>query len=130
MNKLITKDQIKDHLFDGMSIMIGGFMCVGTPNLIIDAIIESGIKNLTLICNDGGLSDNGIGKIIANNQCYKLIASHIGLNQIAQDKMKNNEIIVELVPQGTLIEQIRAGGSGLGGVLTRTGLGTLVEVGK
>jgi acetate CoA/acetoacetate CoA-transferase alpha subunit len=130
MNKIITKDQVKDLLFDGMSILVGGFMTNGTAETICDAIVESGVKDLTLICNDGGFEDKGIGKIIKNNQCKTLITSHVGLNPLVGQKMASNEIEVILTPQGTLAEQIRAGGSGLGGVLTPTGLGTLVAEGK
>lgn len=128
--KLVNKNQLKDHLFDGMSIMVGGFMANGSPETIIDMIVESGVKDLVMYCNDAGFPDRGIGKIIANNQCKKLYTSHIGLNPEAQQKMNNGEMEIILTPQGTLAEQIRAGGSGLGGVLTPTGVGTLVEEGK
>lgn len=130
VNKLITKDQIKDHLFDGMTILVGGFMAVGTPLGVVDAIVESGVKDLTLVCNDAGYEDKGIGLIIKNGQCKTLIASHIGLNPDAQAKMTAGEVEIILTPQGTLAEQVRAGGSGLGGVLTPTGVGTLVAEGK
>ncbi|WP_423363701.1 CoA transferase subunit A [Mycoplasma sp. P36-A1] len=130
LNKQITKEQIKDHLHNGMTILVGGFMAVGTPSTIIDAIVESKVKDLILVCNDAGYEDKGIGLIIKNGQCKKLITSHIGLNPQAQDMMKDGSMEIELTPQGTLAEKIRAGGSGLGGVLTPTGLGTLVEQGK
>lgn len=129
-SKVVTKEELKAQLFDGMSIMVGGFMACGTSETLIDVIIESGIKDLTLYCNDAGFPDKGIGRIIANGQCKKLNTSHIGLNPIAQEKMNNNEMVIDLIPQGTLAEQIRAGGSGLGGVLTPTGLGTEVANGK
>ncbi|MDR1781520.1 MAG: 3-oxoacid CoA-transferase subunit A [Bacilli bacterium] len=130
MIKIVEVDKFKEVLFDGMSIMVGGFMTVGTSKLLIDAIVESGVKDLTLYCNDAGYENEGIGRLIASGQCKKLIASHIGLNPQAQQLMNENMMEVILVPQGTLVEQIRAGGSGLGGVLTPTGLGTLVEEGK
>ncbi|MDF9867525.1 acetate CoA/acetoacetate CoA-transferase alpha subunit [Bacilli bacterium PM5-3] len=128
--KVVSKESLKDHLHDGMSIMVGGFMACGTPETIVDMIIESGIKDLTMYCNDAGFPDRGIGRIIAKGQCKKLYTSHIGLNPEAQAMMNDGRMEIVLVPQGTLAEQIRAGGSGLGGVLTPTGLGTLVEEGK
>lgn len=128
--KIIQKEEIRNHLFDGMSIMVGGFMCIGTPELIIDEIVNSDVKNLTIICNDAGLPGQGVGKLITNGQVKKLIASHIGLNPEAGTLMSENKLEVLLTPQGTLVEQIRAGGAGLGGVLTKTGIGTIVEEGK
>jgi acetate CoA/acetoacetate CoA-transferase alpha subunit len=110
--------------------MVGGFMTVGTPEKLIDALVEKNVRNLTIVCNDAGLPDKGVGKLIKNGQVSSLIASHIGLNRFAGEKMNSGEMSVTLVPQGTLAEQIRAGGAGLGGVLTRTGLNTLVEQGK
>lgn len=130
MKKLITKENIKDHLFDGMSIMVGGFMNIGTPEQIVDMVLESNVKDLTIICNDAGLPGKGVGRLISNGQVKKLIASHIGLNPEAGMLMSEEKMIVNLVPQGTLAEQIRAGGSGLGGFLTPTGIGTMVEEGK
>ncbi|CAM2952502.1 CoA transferase subunit A [Vibrio rarus] len=115
---------------DGMTVMVGGFMTVGSPEKIIDAIVASPVTDLTIICNDAGLPGRGVGKLIEAGKVSKLIASHIGLNRSAGDKMNAGEMDVELVPQGTLVEQIRAAGSGLGGVLTQTGVGTLVQEGK
>lgn len=115
---------------EGMTIMIGGFMAVGTPEKIIDALVERGVGNLTIIANDTGFIDRGIGKLVVNKQVRKIIASHIGLNPETGRQMSCGELKAELVPQGTLVERIRAGGAGLGGVLTRTGLGTVVEDGK
>jgi len=115
---------------DGMSVMIGGFMGNGTPESIMDALVTSGVKNLTVICNDTGFPDKGIGKLIVNKQITKLIVSHIGTNPVTVDQMNAKELEVEFSPQGTLAERVRAGGSGLGGVLTPTGLGTVVANGK
>lgn len=115
---------------DGASLMIGGFMAVGTPERIIDAIVERGVRDLTVIANDTAMPGHGIGKLITAGLVRRVIASHIGLNPETQAKMIAGEIACELVPQGTLIERIRAGGMGLGGVLTPTGLGTEVEEGK
>jgi len=130
MKKIIEKKQINEYLFDGMSIMVGGFMNIGTPEVIVDAIIESGVKDLTIICNDAGLPSKGVGKLIENGLVKKLIASHIGLNPMAGKLMSEDKMEVLLTPQGTLAEQIRCGGAGLGGFLTPTGLGTMVEEGK
>jgi acetate CoA/acetoacetate CoA-transferase alpha subunit len=115
---------------DGASLMIGGFMAVGTPERMIDAIVARGIRNLTVIANDTAMPGKGIGKLISAGLVRRVIASHIGLNPETQAKMISGEITCELVPQGTLIERIRAGGMGLGGILTPTGLGTEVEGGK
>lgn len=130
MNKVKEMNAVIDNIKDGMSIMVGGFMAVGTPERIVDAIVEKNIKDLTIICNDAGYPDKGVGKLIANGQVKKLITSHIGLNPMAGELMAKKELEVVLTPQGTLIEQIRSGGAGLGGVLTQTGLGTIVEEGK
>ena len=127
MNKLMDIKELKNHVFDGMSIMVGGFMAVGTPEPLIDELVKIGVKDLTIICNDAGFVDKGVGKLISNGQVRKLVASHIGLNPMAGTLMSEGKLEVDLVPQGTLAEQIRSGGAGLGGVLTPTGLGTVVE---
>ena len=105
-------------------------MAVGTPERVIDEIVRQNKRNLTVIANDTAAPGRGIGKLIANKLAHKVIVSHIGLNPDTQRQMMSGELSVELVPQGTLIERIRAGGYGLGGVLTQTGLGTSVEAGK
>ena len=115
---------------DGASLLIGGFMAVGTPERLIDALVQRGAKGLTVIANDTAMPGKGIGKLISAGAVARVIASHIGLNPETQAGMIAGRIEVELVPQGTLIERIRAGGMGLGGVLTPTGLGTEVEDGK
>ena len=115
---------------DGASLMIGGFMAVGTPESVVDELVRQGKRDLTVIANDTALPGVGIGKLISAGLVGKVIASHIGLNPETQKKMIAGEIQVELVPQSTLIERIRAGGFGLGGVLTATGVGTIVEEGK
>lgn len=130
MKKFIALENFKDHVFDGMSIMVGGFMAVGTPEFLIDELVKLNVKDLTIICNDAGLPGVGVGKLIDNGQVKKLIASHIGLNPEAGRLMSESLMECVLVPQGTLAEQIRAGGAGLGGFLTPTGLGTIVENGK
>ncbi|MCL2698733.1 MAG: CoA transferase subunit A [Defluviitaleaceae bacterium] len=130
MSKMITAQAAAEHIKDGMTLFIGGFMTVGTPEALMDAIVARGTGNLTVIANDGGYEAKGIGKLIAAGLVKKLVASHIGLNPLAGKKMNDGSMEVELVPQGTLVEQIRAGGAGLGGVLTPTGLGTAVADGK
>lgn len=130
MTKVSSLEQVSHLIHDGMTIMVGGFMCVGTPEPIIDLIVEKGVKDLTIICNDGGLPTKGVGKLIAAGQVKRLIASHIGLNPEAGKQMHAGTMAVELVPQGTLAERIRCGGAGIGGFLTPTGVGTVVEEGK
>jgi acetate CoA/acetoacetate CoA-transferase alpha subunit len=115
---------------DAASLMIGGFMGVGTPERLIDELVRQGKRDLTVIANDTAMVGRGIGKLITAKLVRKVIASHIGLNPETQQKMLSGEIEVELVPQGTLIERIRAAGYGLGGILTPTGVGTVVEQGK
>lgn len=130
MNKVVSLEQVKPLLKDGMSIMIGGFLACGTPEKMIDLLIETNVKNLTIIANDTSFVDRGIGKLIVNGQVKRVIASHIGTNAETGRLMTEGKMEVELVPQGTLIERIRAAGAGLGGVLTPTGVGTMVEEGK
>lgn len=130
MSKKITAANAAGFIKDGMTVMIGGFMTNGTPQIIMDAIVEKGVKDLTIIANDAGYPNDGIGKLITAGCVKKLIASHIGLNPDAGKGMNDGSLEVVLVPQGTLAEQIRAAGAGLGGVLTPTGLGTSVADGK
>jgi acetate CoA/acetoacetate CoA-transferase alpha subunit len=113
-----------------MSIMFGGFMGCGTPDGIVRDLLDSGVRELTIIGNDTACADTGIGILVSNRRVRKVIASHIGTNPETGRQMIAGEIEVELVPQGTLAERIRSGGSGLGGVLTPTGVGTIVEEGK
>ncbi len=130
MKQAITPARAAEMIPDGASLLIGGFMGVGTPNRLIDALVAVGRKDLTVIANDTAKPGVGIGKLITAGCVSHVIASHIGLNPETQAKMISGEIGVELVPQGTLVERIRAGGVGLGGVLTPTGVGTPVEDGK
>ena len=123
-------DGVVAKIPDGASLMIGGFMGVGTPERLIDELVRQGKRDLTVIANDTAMVGRGIGKLITAKLVRKVIASHIGLNPETQQKMLSGEIEVELVPQGTLIERIRAAGYGLGGILTPTGVGTVVEQGK
>lgn len=130
MKKQIKLTEFKNHVFDGMSIMVGGFMVVGTPEFLIDELVATGVKDLTIICNDAGLPGHGVAKLISSGQVKTLIASHIGLNPEAGKLMSEGLLECILIPQGTLAERIRAGGAGLGGILTPTGIGTIVEEGK
>lgn len=123
-------EEVVAKIPNGASLLIGGFMAVGTPERIIDEIVRQGKRELTVIANDTALPGLGIGKLIGARLVRRLIASHIGLNPETQQQMMGGELSVDLVPQGTLIERIRAGGYGLGGVLTPTGVGTEVEKGK
>lgn len=128
--KIIDAGAFRSYLRDGMTIMFGGFMGIGTPQLLVNEIIKSGVRDLTIIGNDTGFVDTGVGPLIASGQVKKVIASHIGTNPETGRRMIAGEMEVELVPQGTLIERIRCGGAGLGGVLTPTGVGTVVELDK
>jgi acetate CoA/acetoacetate CoA-transferase alpha subunit len=134
IDKIKTADEAVAVIPDGASIMVGGFMACGTPEVLIDALVRRNVKNLTIICNDAGYPDRGVGKLLANGQIKTLIASHVGLNPEVARRM-NTDVEEEkleciLVPQGTLAERIRAGGTGLGGILTPTGVGTIVAEGK
>lgn len=130
MNKIISLDEAVSYIEDGMTLMIGGFLACGTPERLIDKLVEKGVKDLTLIANDTSFVDKGIGKLVASKQFKKVIVSHIGTNKETGRQMNEGETEVVLVPQGTLAEQVRAGGVGLGGILTPTGVGTIVEEGK
>jgi acetate CoA/acetoacetate CoA-transferase alpha subunit len=125
-----TAEEAAALIPDGASLMIGGFMGVGTPERLIDELVRQGRRELTVIANDSAVPGRGIGKLVTAKALRKLVASHIGLNPETQQQMLAGSMEVELVPQGTLIERIRAGGHGLGGVLTPTGVGTVVEEGK
>ncbi|MEW6708676.1 MAG: acetate CoA-transferase subunit alpha [Candidatus Riflebacteria bacterium] len=129
-NKLISKQQFADLLKDDMVLMVGGFLGCGSPEALIDIIIEKRVKNLTIICNDTSFPDRGIGRLVAEKLVGRVLTSHIGTNPETGRQMVEGTIKVELIPQGTLIERIRAGGMGLGGFLTPTGVGTVVEEGK
>jgi acetate CoA/acetoacetate CoA-transferase alpha subunit len=130
MHKATNCTKAVEMIPDGATLMIGGFLGVGTPNRTIDELVRQGKKNLTIIANDTGRPALGIGKLIVAKLVKKVIASHIGTNPETQRQMIAGELEVVLTPQGTLAEQIRAGGYGLGGVLTATGIGTTVAEGK
>jgi acetate CoA/acetoacetate CoA-transferase alpha subunit len=128
--KTISLESAVAMIPDGASLMIGGFMGIGTPERVMDELVRQRKAQLVVIANDTAVPGRGIGKLVAAGLLGKVVASHIGLNTETQKQMIAGKIAVDLVPQGTLIERIRAGGSGLGGVLTPTGVGTVVEEGK
>ncbi len=130
MKPIKTPQQAVENMKDGCSIMIGGFISCGRPNEVLEAIYEKGIKNLTIISNDTSKEETGIIKLVVAGRGAKFIGSYIGMNRIMGEKMKSGEVKIELVPQGTFVERIRAAGAGLGGVLTPTGLGTAIAEGK
>lgn len=130
MKVAISPDAAAALVPDGASLMIGGFAVVGTPQRMIEALVRAGRCRLTVIAVDGGRDNLGIGRLVHEGCVERVVASHIGLNAELQQAMVAGRIAVELVPQGTLVERIRAAGCGLGGVLTKTGLGTLAAEGQ
>src|ERR671930_1889467 len=131
MNKVVKNaDEAIRDMQDGAVIMSGGFGLCGNPENLIAAIHRKGVKNLTIISNNCGTTDKGLGVLLQTRQVRKMIASYVGENKEFERQFLAGELEAELNPQGTLAERIRAGGFGLGGVLTKTGLGTLVEQGK
>ncbi|MBO4588849.1 MAG: CoA transferase subunit A [Bacteroidales bacterium] len=130
MKKFVTVKEAAAMIKDGMTVMVGGFLGVGSPIKLLDQLVENGVKDLNVIANDTAYPEVGLGKLITNHQVKTLTATHIGTNNNTIDQMNSGELKVTLQPQGTLAEQIRAAGAGLGGILTQTGLGTVVENGK
>ncbi len=130
MKKVLNFEQAARLIQPGSRIMIGGFLAVGSPHGIIGKLVELGTGDLTVIANDTGFPDRGIGRLVVNRQVSKVIASHIGTNPPTGEQMNAGELAVQLIPQGTLAEQIRAAGAGLGGVLTPTGIGTVAQEGN
>jgi acetate CoA/acetoacetate CoA-transferase alpha subunit len=128
--KAVSAEEAIAMIPNGATVMIGGFMGVGTPEQLLDELVRQQRSGLNLICNDAAVPGKGIGKLIDAALVSRMTASHIGLNPKAQQLMLTNRIAVDLIPQGTLAERIRAGGCGLGGVLTPTGVGTIVSEGK
>jgi len=130
MGKTRKAAAIVEAIPEGATVMVSGFMAVGTPQRLIDELVRQRRKDLTLITNDTARPGVGVGKLISARLVRRLVTSHIGTNPETQRQMLDGAIEVELVPQGTLAERIRAGGHGLGGVLTPTGVGTVVQEGK
>lgn len=135
MAKLISLEAAAELIHNGDTVMVGGFMGCGSPHDLFDVLVEREVKDLTIICNDAGMPGGpmgethyGLAKLVHNRQVTRLIASHVGLNpEVAAQSMQEGTLEVLLVPQGSFVEMIRAGGAGLGGVLTPTGVGTIVE---
>lgn len=130
MKEFIQSKDVAKYVKSGMSIMVGGFLSNGSPENLITAVLDTNVTDLTIICNDGGYEDKGVGRLISAGRVSKLIASHIGTNPAVGRLMQDNKLTVKLVPQGTLAEQIRSSGAGLGGILTPTGMNTVVAEGK
>src|SRR6056297_3425 len=130
MKKMRSLTEAMASVKDGMTIMVGGFLGVGSPDLLLEELIKNGVKDLTLIANDTSFEGQDYGELIVNKLAKKVYTSHIGTNRETGRKMNANELEVILTPQGTLAEQIRAAGAGLGAVVTPTGIGTVVEEGK
>jgi acetate CoA/acetoacetate CoA-transferase alpha subunit len=132
--KIKTAEDAVSGIGNGATIMVGGFMACGTPEILIDALVKKGPKGLTIICDDAGVPGRGVGTLLSNGQIKTLIASHVGLNPEVAARMNTDaaadRLECVLVPQGTLAERIRAGGYGIGGFLTPTGVGTVVAESK
>jgi acetate CoA/acetoacetate CoA-transferase alpha subunit len=128
--KSVSVEEAVALIPNGASIMVGGFMGVGTPERLLEELVRQKKSGISLISNDACMPGKGVGKLFDGGQVSQMTGTHIGLNPKAQQQMLGEQISVTLVPQGTFVERIRAGGCGLGGVLTPTGVGTLVEEGK
>ncbi len=130
MAKITTAKDAISLIKDGDTVMVGGFLNCGAPDLLVNALVEKNVKNLTAIMNDTSYPHANKGKLIVNKQVKKLITTHIGTNPETGRQLQEKELDVEFVPMGTLIEKIRAKGAGLGGVVTPTGVGTILEENK
>lgn len=137
VNKIRTAEEAVADIKDGASIMVGGFLGTGTPEILIDALVKKGVKNLTILANDGGLpasatktTDRGVAKLLSAGMVSHIYATHVGMNPIIGQGMNDGTLQCTLVPQGTFAERIRAKGAGLGGILTPTGVGTLIQTGE
>ncbi|KJR46912.1 Butyrate-acetoacetate CoA-transferase subunit A [Desulfosporosinus sp. I2] len=130
MTKVIGLEKAISKIENGMTIMVGGFIGCGAPSQLLEEVCRQEVKELTLIANDTGILGDAMSQLIVQHCVSKLIATHIGTNKETGRQMSTGELEVKLVPQGTLVEQIRSAGAGLGGILTPTGIGTIVEEGK
>ena len=130
MDKVVSRETALEHVSSAQTLMVGDFLGTGTPEYLIDGLLEGDVRDLTLIACTTGMPDKGCGKLIVDKRVKKAITSHIGTNPETGRQMNAGELEVEFSPQGTLAERIRCGGAGLGGVLTPTGLGTVMEEGK
>lgn len=123
-------DALKDLLFDGMTIMAGGFGLCGIPENTITALRDSGVKNVTIISNNCGVDEFGLGLLLQTRQIKKMVSSYVGENKLFEQQYLSGELELEFNPQGTLAERIRAGGAGIPAFFTKTGVGTVVAEGK
>lgn len=130
MKKIISASEAINKIDNGSTVMIGGFLSCGTPEVLVEELVNQKVSDLVLISNDTSIPTVDKGKLIVNKQIKKIITSHIGTNPETGKQMHAGELEVELVPMGTLVEKIRAKGTGLGGVLTPTGVGTIIEENK
>jgi len=130
MKKIVTAEEAISLIKEGSTVMVGGFLSCGAPDELIDELVKQNTGQLTMISNDTSFPDANKGKLIVNKQVKKLITTHIGTNPESGRQMNAGEIDVEFVPMGTLVERIRAKGAGLGGILTQTGVGTIIEDNK
>ena len=130
MKKIISAKEAAEFVKDNSTLMVGGFLSCGAPDKLVDALVETNVSNLTLICNDTTYPDVDKGKLIDEKRVKKVISSHKETNPITGQKLLNKESEVEILPMGTFVEKIRACGSGLGGILTPTGIVTILEEGK
>lgn len=127
MKKIVSAKEAISQIKDGATIMVGGFLSCGTPDKLIDELVAQNVQKLTMIANDTSIPTADKGKLIVNKQVKKVITTHIGTNPETGRQMTAGELDVELVPMGTLVERIRAKGTGMGGILTPTGVGTILE---
>lgn len=130
LKSIISAAEAVKKISSHSRLFIGGFLGAGVPDTLIEALLNHDVDNLTIIANDSGVPEKSIGRLIVENKCQHVMASHIGTNKYTGQKMHEGSLKVDLIPQGTLAEQIRAGGAGLGGILTPTGLGTVAQEGK
>ena len=132
MNKIFPSAEaaLEGTLKDGMTLVAGGFGLCGVPERLIDAIVASGVKNLTIASNNAGTDGEGLGKLLRTHQISKMISSYVGENKEFERQYLSGELELEFCPQGTLAERMRAGGAGIPGFYTKTGVGTLVAEGK
>lgn len=127
MKEFISLENAADMVKDGMTVMIGGFLGWGNPHRLIEALLKKGVKDLTIICDDSPPTGFGLSRLIDDHRVSRMITSHVGMNQNVAKQMMADEILVDLIPQGSLAEMIRADGAGLGGIITPTGADTIVE---
>lgn len=123
-------DELGAALTDGASLVVGGFGLSGSPFGLLEAVYDSGVSGLTVIANNVGTDGKGLGRLIENGQVARMIASYVGENKTVARKYLSGELVIDFVPQGTLAERLRAGGAGIAGFYTRTGVGTVVAEGK